>query len=101
MKMASSLGMVEDNPAPGPSLALRDDMAGRQGAIHSNLSCQFATGAPSDESGSALVALSWRQWPGMGSRPVSGTGQALRGNDGDRVLPFVFMVITIGWTDSD
>ena len=31
--MASSLGMVEADPAPGPSLALRDDMAGWPGAI--------------------------------------------------------------------
>ena len=31
--MASSLGMVEADPAPGPSLGPRDDMAGWTGAI--------------------------------------------------------------------
>ena len=33
MKMASSVGMVEADPAPGPSLGPRDDRAGWPGAI--------------------------------------------------------------------
>ena len=49
--MASSLGMVEADPAPGPSLALRDDMAGWPGAIVIIVAvhARFATGTPSDE----------------------------------------------------
>ena len=49
--MASSLGMVEADPVPGPSLALRDDMAGWPGAIVIIVAvhARFATGTPSDE----------------------------------------------------
>ena len=36
METAASVGMVEADPAPGPSLALRDDMAGTLAYFHSN-----------------------------------------------------------------
>ena len=86
MKMAFSPGMVEADPAPGPSLALRGPrlrggrLLGRAGCcFHNNHPCRFATGAPSDEM--ALHSLPRVDGSGRGWVPASA------GTTGDRVLP--------------
>ena len=64
MKMASSLGMVEADPAPGPSSGTpQDDMTGRPGAIF--IAMTGGGGAPSPRPSPV-------EGEGVGARGVSG-----------------------------
>ena len=81
MKMASSLGMVEADPAPGPRIGVRGrlfvgDSSGRHDGVagcyfHSNRSCRLPPAPPIMEMASSLGMVEADPAPG----PSSGTPQ--------------------------